>query len=346
MRALTFSAYGGIDRLNYVTDALAPVLRAPDDVRVRIHAAALNHLDLFVLAGVPGVTIGQGAALGADGAGVVESIGPAVHGLTVGQRVLLNPGVSCRACEYCREGEHPLCVRYAILGEHRAGTLAELIVVPAANVHPVPEGVTWEQAAAFPLATLTAWRMLLSRAQLRAGETVLIWGIGGGVALAALQIAKRIGARTIVTSGSDDKLRRARELGADETFNHKTADVANEVRALTGKRGVDVVVDNVGAKTWERSIRALGKRGRLVTCGGTSGPLVQSDVRRMFWNQLTLMGSTMGNDAEFNDVMRALGEGALRPSVDSVHALADARAGYERLASGEQFGKVVIRVQS
>ena len=346
MRALTFAANGGIDRLTYVTDAPAPVLQAPDDVRVRIHAAALNHLDLYVLAGVPGVTVGPGVPLGADGAGVVESLGPGVEGLRIGQRVLLNPGVSCRACEYCKEGDHPLCLRYAILGEHRAGTLAELIVVPAVNVHPVPDVVPWEQAAAFPLATLTAWRMLYTRAKLRAGETVLIWGIGSGVALAALQIAKRIGARAIVTSGSEEKLRRARALGADEAFNHKTADVANEVRALTAKRGVDVVMDNVGEKTWERSIRALGKRGRLVTCGGTSGPLVQSDVRRMFWNQLTVMGSTMGNDAEFADMMRAFGEGALRPPVDSVHALADARAGYDRLASGQQFGKVVIRVTS
>jgi NADPH:quinone reductase-like Zn-dependent oxidoreductase len=346
LRALTFSAYGGIDRLKYVTDAPEAEIRAPDEVRVRIHAAALNHLDLFVLAGVPGVTIAPGTPLGADGAGVVESLGSAVTSLTVGQRVLLNPGVSCRVCEYCREGEQPLCVRYGILGEHRAGTLAEFIVVPAVNVYPIPDVVTWGEGAAFPLATLTAWRMLYTRAQLRAGETILIWGIGGGVALAALQIAKRIGARAIVTSGSDDKLARARALGADETFNHRTQDVANEVRALTGKRGVEVVMDNVGAKTWERSLRAMGKRGRLVTCGGTSGPIVPSDVRRMFWNQLTLMGSTMGNDAEFAAMMRAMDEGTLKPVVDSEFALADARAGYERMASGEQFGKIVIRVQA
>jgi NADPH:quinone reductase-like Zn-dependent oxidoreductase len=264
--------------------------------------------------------------------------------VNVGDKVLLNPGVSCRECEYCLQGDHPLCVKYAMLGEHRAGTFADFVVLPALNVRPVPPGVSWETAAAFPLATLTAWRMLVSRARLQPGETVLIWGIGGGVALAALQIAKRIGAKAWVTSGSAEKLARARALGADETFDHHTQDVAKEVRARTGKRGVDVVVDNVGEATWKQSILALGKRGRLVTCGGTSGPLVESDVRRMFWSQLTLMGSTMGNDAEFDAIMQALGEGALVPPVDSVYPLAEGRAAFERLASGAQFGKIVLKV--
>jgi NADPH:quinone reductase-like Zn-dependent oxidoreductase len=282
--------------------------------------------------------------LGADGAGVIESAGSGVRGVKVGDKVLLNPGVSCRECEYCLQGDHPLCVKYAMLGEHRAGTFADFVVLPALNVRPVPPGVSWETAAAFPLATLTAWRMLVSRARLQPGETVLIWGIGGGVALAALQIAKRIGAKAWVTSGSAEKLAKARALGADETFDHHTQDVAKEVRARTGKRGVDVVVDNVGEATWKQSILALGKRGRLVTCGGTSGPLVESDVRRMFWSQLTLMGSTMGNDAEFDAIMQALGEGALVPPVDSVYPLAEGRAAFERLASGALFGKIVLKV--
>jgi NADPH:quinone reductase-like Zn-dependent oxidoreductase len=313
-------------------------------VRVRIHAAALNHLDIFVVNGVPGVKIHPGWVLGADGAGVIESVGSGVRGVKVGDEVLLNPGVSCRECEYCLQGDHPLCVKYAMLGEHRAGTFADFVVLPALNVRPVPPGVSWETAAAFPLATLTAWRMLVSRARLQPGETVLIWGIGGGVALAALQIAKRIGAKAWVTSGSAEKLAKARALGADETFDHHTQDVAKEVRTRTGKRGVDVVVDNVGEATWKQSILALGKRGRLVTCGGTSGPLVESDVRRMFWSQLTLMGSTMGNDAEFDAIMQALGEGALVPPVDSVYPLAEGRAAFERLAKGAQFGKIVLKV--
>ncbi len=344
MRALTISAHGGIERITYKTDVAEPAIAAPTEVRVRIHAAALNHLDLFVVNGVPGVTITKDWILGADGAGVVDAVGSAVTNVKPGDRVLLNPGVSCRECEYCREGDQPLCVKYGILGEHRPGTLADLIVVPAVNAYVIPADVSWEVAAAFPLATLTAWRMLVSRAKLRAGETVLIWGIGGGVALAALQIAKRIGARVFVTSGSAEKLARARALGADETFDHHQQDVAKEIRALTAKRGVDVVVDNVGAATWKRSLLALGKRGRLVTCGGTSGPIVESDVRRMFWNHLTLMGSTMGNDAEFAAIMGALAEGALVPPVDSVFPLAEGRAAFARLESAQQFGKIVVRV--
>jgi NADPH:quinone reductase-like Zn-dependent oxidoreductase len=344
VRALTISAHGGLDQVTYTADAPTPELEGAGDVRVRIHAAALNHLDIFVVNGVPGVKIHPGWVLGADGAGVIESAGSGVRGVKVGDKVLLNPGVSCRECEYCLQGDHPLCVKYAMLGEHRAGTFADFVVLPALNVRPVPPGVSWETAAAFPLATLTAWRMLVSRARLQPGETVLIWGIGGGVALAALQIAKRIGAKAWVTSGSAEKLAKARALGADETFDHHTQDVAKEVRARTGKRGVDVVVDNVGEATWKQSILALGKRGRLVTCGGTSGPLVESDVRRMFWSQLTLMGSTMGNDAEFDAIMQALGEGSLVPPVDSVYPLAEGRAAFERLANGAQFGKIVLKV--
>lgn len=346
MRALTISAHGGLEQIEYKTGLATPEIASPADVRVSIRAAALNHLDLFVVHGVPGVTITKDWILGADGAGVVDAVGAAVRNVKVGDRVLLNPGVSCGECEYCREGDQPLCVKYKILGEHCAGTLAEHVVVPAVNARVIPSGVSWETAAAFPLATLTAWRMLVSRAQLRAGETVLIWGIGGGVALAALQIAKRIGARVFVTSGSAEKLRRARELGADETFDHNAQDVAKEIRVLTAKRGVDVVVDNVGQATWQRSLLALGKRGRLVTCGGTSGPLVESDVRRMFWSQLTLMGSTMGNEREFDAIVDALAGGALVPPVDSVFPLADGRAAFARLESGQQFGKVVVTVAS
>ena len=344
MRALTISAHGGLDRLQYREDLPVPELRTTTDVRVRIAAAALNHLDLFLVSGLPGVTIVPPWIMGGDGAGTIDQVGDDVRGLRAGDTVIINPGISDRTCAYCLEGDHPLCVRYGILGEHHPGTMAEYVVVPAANVRTIPAGTDMAVAAAFSLATLTAWRMVVSRARVTPGDQVLIWGIGGGVALAAMQIAKLRGARVWVTSGSDEKLARARELGADETINHATEDVAKTVRARTGKRGVDVVIDNVGEKTWTQSLGALGKRGRLVTCGGTSGPMVTTDVRRLFWNQWTIMGSTMGNDAEYDAITDELRAGRLMPPIDSVHDLADARAAFERMASGQQFGKIVVRI--
>jgi NADPH:quinone reductase-like Zn-dependent oxidoreductase len=281
----------------------------------------------------------------ADGAGVVDAVGDAVRMLAPGDRVMINPGISDRTCSFCLSGEQSLCENFRLLGEQLPGTAAELVVVPAANLRMVPPAVSWEHAAAFSLATLTAWRLVVTRARLQPGETMLIWGIGGGVAIAALQIAKRIGARVWVTSGSDAKLARARELGADETFNHRTGDVVREVRDRTGRRGVHVVLDDVGEATWERSLRVLGSGGRLVTCGATSGPMVQTDVRKLFWRQWTIMGSTMGNDRELDAVVEALGEGALVPVVDAVYPLEEARAAYERLSGGDQFGKVVLRLR-
>jgi NADPH:quinone reductase-like Zn-dependent oxidoreductase len=344
VRGLTISAHGGVERLELRDDLPAPALRTPTDVRVRVHAAALNHLDLFVLEGLPGVTIVPPFVVGTDAAGVVDAVGPAVTSVRVGDRVIVNPGISCRTCEYCRDGEQPLCVRFRVLGEHVPGLAAELVVVPETNVRTIPDDLPMEDAAAFTLATLTAWRLMVTRARVRAGEDVLIWGIGGGVALAALQICKAIGARVWVTSSSDAKLARARALGADVTLDHTRDDVPRLVRERTGKRGMDVVLDNVGEATWQRSLLALGRRGRLVTCGGTTGPMVTTDVRRLFWNQWSIMGSTMGSDAEFDAVTAELRAGRLRPPVDSVWPIEEGRRAYERLASGEHFGKVVLRV--
>ncbi len=346
MRVLSFQAHGGPDQLRVLNDVPVPSLDSPDAVRVRIIAAALNRLDLWVLGGIPGSRIVPGMALGSDGAGIVDAVGPGVTSVKVGDRVLLNPGVVDRkcTCEYCRDGDQPLCLTYGILGEHLPGTIAEFVCVPEANVRTFPESIGWEAAAAFPLATLTAWRMLHTRAHLRAEDQVLIWGIGGGVALASLQIARLTGASTWVTSGSTEKLERAAALGAQHLLNHREPDLGKRVRAATNKRGVDVVIDSVGEATWPQSLVALGRRGRLVTCGGTSGPFVQVDVRRMFWNQWTLMGSTMGNDAEFDAMTAHFRAGELMPPVDSVWPLDDAPKGYARLESGAQFGKVVIRV--
>jgi NADPH:quinone reductase-like Zn-dependent oxidoreductase len=344
VRGLTISAHGGLDQLELRDDLPDPRLERDTDVRVRVRAAALNHLDLFVVGGLPGITITPPWVVGSDGTGTVESVGAAVTRVAVGDTVLINPGISDRTCEYCLSGDQPLCRNYQIAGEHRPGTLAELMIVPEVNLARVAPDTDIAQAAAFPLATLTAWRMLTTRAQVKAGDRVLIWGIGGGVAIACLQTAKLLGAHVTVTSGSDAKLARALELGADDTVNHTAVDVGREMRARTGKRGVDVVVDSVGEATWAQSLGALGKRGRLVTCGGTSGPMVTTDIRRMFWNQWTLLGSTMGSESEFAAIVEHFRAGRLRPPVDRVYDLDDAVQAYERLASGEQFGKVVVRI--
>lgn len=346
MRGLTIDAHGGVEQLRVRHDLAVPELTGEHSVRVRIHAAALNRLDLWVLGGIPGVKIHPRWILGSDGAGIVESVGSAVERVSVGDRVVLNPGIvdpDCQ-CEYCASGDQPLCLTYRILGEHVPGTIAEYVVVPAVNVERVPDSIAFETAAAFPLAALTAWRMIRTRAQVTAHDQVLIWGIGGGVAQAALQIAKLAGATVWVTSGSEDKLRRAQALGADYVLMHSEGDLGRIIRSRTGKRGVDVVIDSVGEATWSQSLIALGKKGRLVTCGGTSGPLVQLDVRRMFWNQWTLMGSTMGTNAEFAEAVGFFRHGKLQPQVDSVWTLNDGVEAYQRLASGQQFGKVVVRI--
>jgi NADPH:quinone reductase-like Zn-dependent oxidoreductase len=348
VRACVLTATGGIQHLHITDVPDAPAPRA-GEVRVAIRAAALNHLDLFVVEGLPGGARQLPHIVGADGAGVVEAIGSDVVNVRPGDPVMLNPGISDYTCEFCQAGEHSLCTNYRLLGEHLPGTVAELVTVPAHNVvrvPPVSPELTWPDAAAFSLVTLTAWRMLVTRAQLKSSETALIWGIGGGVSLAALRIAKLLDARVIATSSDDAKLAAAKQLGADVTLNHRTQQVAQEVRALTNKRGVDVVVENVGAATWDDSLRCLRRGGRLVTCGATSGPQVSLDLRRLFWHQWSLLGSTMGNAAEYAEIVRRLSQGQLRPIVDRVYPMAQARQAFERLSKGEQLGKVVVEVSS
>lgn len=314
-------------------------------VRVRLRAAALNHLDLFVVQGLPGVTITPPWIMGADGAGIIET---SDGEFAAGDTVVINPGISDRTCRYCLDGEQSLCVNFRLLGEHVPGTFADSIVVPTTNVAKVKLASDGDEkyakAAAFPLAALTAWRMMVTRARVQPGEDVLIWGIGGGVAVACLQIAKLIGARAWVTSSSDAKLAHASALGADEVLNHDKVDVAREIRTRTGKRGVDVVIDNVGQTTWKQSLLSLKKGGRLVTCGATSGPIAEIDIRKLFWNQWELIGSTMGNDAEFAAVVGEFNRGNLMPVVDSVYELAQGREAFEHLQGAEQFGKIVFKV--
>jgi NADPH:quinone reductase-like Zn-dependent oxidoreductase len=344
MRALCLTAPGGLDYLA-VVDLPQPALRAPTEVRIGVRAVALNHLDLWVADGAPGVSApGYPHIVGTDAAGLVLETGSAVSHVRPGDRVVVNPGVSCGLCEPCHAGEEVFCRQFGILGEHRPGTAAEELVLPGINVLPIAGEWSWAEAAAFTLSTLTAWRMLTTRARLVAGEQVLIWGIGGGAALAALQIAHHLGARVAVTSSSNAKLDRARALGAEFGVTHKeTDDVPGQVKRHFGS-GVHVVVDSVGAPTWQRSLKALRPGGRLVTCGATGGSFVDLDIRRLFWFQWSLLGSTMGTSREFADIVALGNAGRLRPPVDAVYPLAQAAQAYHRLKGGEQFGKLVLEV--
>jgi NADPH:quinone reductase-like Zn-dependent oxidoreductase len=341
MNALFFEEHGGIENLQFGERPQREP--GPGEVRVRLRTAALNHLDLFVLGGMPGIPIGLPHIGGADGAGTVEALGPGVDGVDIGSEVVFDPGLSCGSCEYCRAGEQSLCVRFGVLGEHNDGTFAESVVVAAASVAPKPEHLSWEESAAFGLTYLTAWRMLINRGGLRPGETVLIHGIGGGVSLACLQLARLVGARVIVTSRAQAKLERALELGADEAIPADDQ-VARSVRGLTGKRGADVVVDSVGEATWMSSLKAAAKGGRIVTCGSTSGPNPKEEIRLIFWNQLSIIGSTMGSRDDWRRLMAAVNAHRLRPVVDEVMPLADGVAAYERLEQAQQFGKIVLAI--
>lgn len=310
-----------------------------------MRAIALNHLDLWVAAGLREVPIATFPhVVGADGAGVVLETGADVHHVVPGDRVVINPGLSCGTCEACREQQEVFCRQFSLLGEHRPGTAAEEVVLPAINLRPIRGDWSWAEAAAFSLTTLTAWRMLTTRAALQAGEAVLIWGIGGGVALQALQVARHLGAHVAVTSSDPLKLERALELGAALGIDHGAeSDVAAKVKEHFG-HGADVVVDSVGTPTWPMSMRALRPGGRLVTCGATAGRHVDVDLRRLFWFQWSLLGSTMGTSREFAEVVELGDQGLLRPVVDRVYPLVDGAAAYQRLAAGGQFGKLVIEV--
>ncbi len=342
MKALAFNEFGGPEklRLQDVPDPKA----APGEVLVRVRACALNHLDIFVREGIPALKTPLPFWTGCDIAGDVAEVGPDVTGLRVGDRVCVNPNLTCGRCEFCIQGEDSLCVRYGIVGEHLPGGLAELLAVSAENVLPLPAHVSYEHAASFILTNMTAWRMVVTQARVRPGEDVLILGVGGGVSSTAVQIAKLCGARVLVTSSSDAKLERARQLGADVSINYSKEDWESAVYEKTAKRGVDVVLENVGAQTWKQSLRSLRKGGRLVTCGATTGPIAETDIRIVFWKQIHIIGSTMANRREFNDVMRLFFAGRLKAIVDEIVPLKDGAAAQRRLAEGRQFGKIVLTV--
>lgn len=314
---------------------------------VRVRACALNHLDVWTRKGQAGRAVPLPHILGNDIAGEIEEVGDgagAGDGIKPGQRVMLSPGTSCGRCHACLSGEDNACRSYRILGFQIPGGYAEWVRCPLANVIPLPDDFTFEEAAAFPLVFLTAWRMLVKRANVRPSETVLVWGAGSGVGSAAIQIAKLLGARVIATAGSADKLERALAIGADHAVDHRKGDVLAEVRRITDKRGVDVVFEHVGDATWERSIQALAHRGRLVTCGATTGASGATELRFLFAKQLSLLGSYMGSKGELLDVAEHFFTRRLRSVVHAVLPLADARRAHEMMEGSEHFGKIVLAV--
>lgn len=332
----------GLDRVGLLE--LADPHPGSGEVMVRLHAAALNHLDLWALTGTLKIEFQFPHVLGADGAGEIAALGEGLEGPRIGAPVLINPGLSCGRCEFCRAGEHSMCVTFRLLGEHVNGTFAEFVVVPASNVHPIPEGLSMPEAAALGVTFATAYRMLFTRGRLRPGESVLITGIGGGLALASLQLACPVADRVLVTSSSEDKIRRAVALGADGGVNYREEDVGVAIRRLTGKRGVDLVVDSAGAAALDPALRALKKGGRLVVAGATSGPVAELDVRRLYWNQIEVLGSTLASDSEFSDMLRMVAGSQLRPVIDSMYSLEDGRAALEYLHGQNQFGKVMLDI--
>ncbi|MGQ0645648.1 MAG: zinc-binding dehydrogenase [Elusimicrobiota bacterium] len=342
MKAVYFKEHGGADKLIY-GDRPAPKA-GPGEALVRVKACALNHLDIWLRQGIPGLPISLPHIVGSDAAGVVEKTGAGVEGLEAGQKVVLAPGLSCGRCEPCLLGLEHVCDTYDVLGQGRDGAYAEYVAVPAENVLDMPPGLSFEEAASFPLVFMTAWHMLVALAKVRAGETVLVHAGGSGVGIAAIQIAKLWGARVITTVGSDAKAAKARALGADETINYAKKDFAAEARRLTDKRGVDVVVEHVGQTTFEKSLLCLAKGGRLATCGATTGREAKFDLRLFFSRNLTIHGSRLGTRQGLRDALGHLAAGRLKPVVDKIFPLRKAAEAQTYMEERKNFGKIVLSV--
>jgi len=341
MKAARIHQHGGPDAL-VVEDVADPRIRA-NEVLVRVRACALNHLDLFVRGGIPGMKFSMPHVLGSDIAGEVVAVGELCERVKPGWRVLLSPGVSCRQCDQCLAGRDNYCRRYTLFGYGIEGGNCELLAAPEYAVIRIPDDLNFEEAAAAPLVFLTAWHMLVGRAQLQVGEDVLVLAASSGVGSAAIQIARLFQCRVIATAGSEEKLAKARELGAEHTIDHYNQDIAAEVKKITGRRGVDVVVEHVGVATWNKSLESLAPGGRVVTCGATTGYDASIDLRYLFVKQWSVLGSFMGTMGELHQVLKFVFRKQVRPVIDRVYPLEEIRAAHERLERKEQFGKVIVR---
>jgi 2-desacetyl-2-hydroxyethyl bacteriochlorophyllide A dehydrogenase len=340
MKAVVFHEHGDPAKLVYQE---VPTPRPDEDeVLVQVKACSINHVDILVRQGIPAYKTAFPHISGCDVAGIVEAVGKNVTGITPGEKVFVAPGLSCFRCAYCLSGQDNMCITYKILGAHTNGGYAEFVKVPAINVLTMPSSLGFEDAASFPLAFLTAWHMLITRADLKAGQEVLVLAAGSGIGVAAIQIAKLAGAWVIAAAGRDDKLEKAKALGADEVINYRREDFSNKIREFTGGKGVDVVFEHVGPETWEKSLTSLAKNGKLVTCGATSGPEAKTDLRYIFSRQLSILGSMMGTRSDLLEVTKLLEIGKLKPVIDSVFPLKDARRAQERMLERNNFGKLIL----
>jgi NADPH:quinone reductase-like Zn-dependent oxidoreductase len=340
MRCVVIREHGSFDKLLH--EERPDPAPGPGAARVAVRAAGLNHLDTWVRRGIPGVNYPLPLIPGCDAAGVIDAVGPGVTSLAPGDEVILAPGLGCGLCARCAAGEDHLCRHYGIFGETRDGGCADFLVAPARNLLRKPAGLSFPEAASLALTFLTAWHMVVARARLEPHETILVHAAGSGVSVAAIQIARLVGARIVATARGAEKLARARELGAHDVIDYGQKDFFDEVRKITGKRGVDVVIDHVGQETFDRSIRCLAKGGRLVTCGGTSGPKLETDVRVVFFKGLSILGSTMGSLGELHTVLAHVERGALKPVVDRVLPMAQLAEGHRLLEERRVNGKVVV----
>src|ERR1700689_1582315 len=340
MKAVRIHEFGGPEVLRY--EDIPDAQPRKDQILVRIKACALNHLDIWVRKGLPGVKLPH--ILGSDVAGEIVEVGEYVSGLKTGQRVLLSPMHSCERCEKCVAGLQNQCREFTVLGNAVDGGNCELIAVPAASVIPIPDSLDFNQASSVPLVFVTAWHMLVTRAGVCPGQTVLVLGASSGVGIAAIQIAKLFQCRVITTAGDETKLEKARALGADFGINHYQQKISEEVRKITNKAGVDVVIEHVGAATWDESLKSLKSSGTLVTCGATTGPNVAIDLRHLFARQLSLLGSYMGTMGELHEVLKHVFAGRLKPVVDRTFALSELRAAHEYLEKSQMFGKIILAV--